>query len=231
MSRLEPRVLFCDNHLLGIVKPAGLLSQEDHTGDPDVLAWAKGYLKDRFDKPGNVFVGLVHRLDRPVSGVMMLARTSKGASRLSAQIRERTVSKRYVAAVEGRLEGGQTLTGYLRKDRDRSRIVSKGDADAKAVRLTYRSLWASDTFSIVDVDLETGRAHQIRVQLAQAGHPLVGDRRYDATSSFLPKRIALHASRFECKHPTRDEQIVLSALPDDWPGPFARALSQVSYSE
>ena len=162
---------------------------------------------------------------------MMLARTSKGASRLSAQIRERTVSKRYVAAVEGRLEGGQTLTGFLRKDRDRSRIVSKGDADAKAVRLTYRSLWASDTFSIVDVELETGRAHQIRVQLAQAGHPLVGDRRYDATSAFLPKRIALHASRFECKHPTRNEQVVLSALPDDWPGPFARALSQVSYSE
>ena len=113
----EPRVLLADNHLLGIVKPAGLLSQADHTGNPDVLTWAKAYLKERFDKPGNVFVGLVHRLDRPVSGVMMLARTSKGASRLSAQIRERTVGKRYVCAVEGRLEGSRTLTGFIRKDR------------------------------------------------------------------------------------------------------------------
>ena len=109
-------------------------------------------------------------------------------------------------------------------------MVAAGDGDAKAARLTYRSLWASDAFSLVEVDLETGRAHQIRVQMAQLGHSLVGDRRYDAASEFLPKRIALHASRFECKHPTRDEQVVLSALPDDWPKPFARALAQVSYS-
>ena len=226
----EPRILLVDNHLLGIVKPSGLLSQADHTGDEDVLTWAKAYLKERFDKPGNVFVGLVHRLDRPVSGVMMLARTSKGASRLSAQIRERTVSKRYLAAVEGRLQGSGTLSGFLRKDRDRSRMVEKGDADAKAARLTYSSVWESDRFSLVDIDLETGRAHQIRVQLASLGHPLVGDRRYDAASEFLPKRIALHASRFECKHPTRDERVVLEAMPDDWPKPFARALDEINCS-
>jgi 23S rRNA-/tRNA-specific pseudouridylate synthase len=227
----EPRVLLLDNHLLGIVKPAGLLSQEDHTGDADVLTWGKAYLKHRFDKPGNVFLGLVHRLDRPVSGVMLLARTSKAASRLSAQIRERAVSKRYIAAVQGRLEGEQTLRVHLRKDRDRTRIVGPGEAGAQQAELSFRSLWSSAAFSIVEIDLVTGRAHQIRTQLAHIGHPLAGDGRYDAALRFLPRRVALHASRFACAHPTRDEQVVLSALPGDWPEPFAHALVEVSYSE
>jgi 23S rRNA-/tRNA-specific pseudouridylate synthase len=221
----EPRVLLLDNHLLGIVKPAGLLAQEDRTGDPDVLTWGKAFLKRRFDKPGNVFLGLVHRLDRPVSGVMLLARTSKAAGRLSAQIRERTVGKRYLAAVAGRIEGEGVLEGHLRKDRDRSRIVAGDEEGAKAVRLRWKAVHADRLFSLVEIELETGRAHQIRSQFAHIGHPLAGDVRYGSDLAFVPRRVALHALRFECAHPTRDERVVLHASPDDWPQPFADALA------
>lgn len=178
-------VLHVDNHLLVVRKPAGLLSQSDHTGDPDVLSACRQWVKQRFQKPGNVFLGLVHRLDRPVAGVMVLARTSKSASRLSKQIRERTVRKRYLAVVRGVPPPSMELRGTMVKDtrRNVSRIERAEDVgaeglDGKPAVLRFERLAVAGGVSLLRVDLETGRAHQIRVQLSEAGWPIVGDLKY-----------------------------------------------------
>ncbi|MEP0546422.1 MAG: RNA pseudouridine synthase [Rhodothermales bacterium] len=218
-------VLYLDNHLLVVAKPAGMLVQEDATGDTDLLTLGKAFLKDKFDKPGNVFLGLVHRLDRPVSGVLVLARTSKAASRLSDQFRRRAPDKRYLALVEGRLAGQGTREDWLAKIDRSVRVVKPGHPEGKRAELRWRSIATEKTkngsVSLVEVELVTGRAHQIRVQLAALGHPILGDLRYGAEREFDGRNLALHSYRLEIEHPTKREPMAFSVLPPaTWRGYF-----------
>ncbi len=217
-------IVYLDNHLLVIVKPAGMLAQEDRTGDADVLTLGKAYLKEEFDRPGNVFLGLVHRLDRPVSGLMVLARTSKAAARLSAQFRERTVVKKYVALVEGELPERQTLRDTLLKQHEQVALVAAGTAGGKLAELHVTPILHHKKRTLVEIDLGTGRAHQIRVQLAARGWPIVGDTRYGAGQAFGKGRIALHAHQLTAEHPTQKERMTWRAQPENWPAPFNAAI-------
>lgn len=216
-----PEPVHLDNHLLVVVKPAGMLSQADRTGDLDLVTAAKAYLKARFERPGDVFVGLVHRLDRPVSGVMVLARTSKAAARLSEQFRTRTVAKRYLTLVEGVLDGSGRRTDWLLKQDEEVRIVAPGTPHAREASLAWESLWTDGRRSLVGVHLETGRAHQIRVQLATLGHPIVGDRRHGAATAWRRGSIALHAATLAFEHPTQRVPLAFSAAPSGWSVPVA----------
>ena len=204
-------VIYCDNHILVLNKPAGILIQRDKTGDSSLLEYAKAYIKDKYNKPGNVYLGLVHRLDRPVSGVVVFARTSKAASRLSSQFKERTTEKIYTAIVEGEapLEGGlvdsiarRGVTSYIAED-------GKGsEADLHFSRLKYK-----DGFSLLRIRLGTGRHHQIRIQFASRGYPIVGDFRYGSSIKFGDKAIALHSSSLSIIHPTTKEEMTFTARP------------------
>lgn len=198
-------VLYLDNHLLVVNKPPGLLAQADHTGDPDVLTLGKAWLKARFGKPGRVFLGLVHRLDRPASGVMVLARTSKAAARLSDQFRRRLPEKRYLALVEGVWTGAGTAVDHLVKAGRTVRVVPATHPGARRAELAWRVLATDEAerLSLVEVRLETGRPHQVRVQLAHRGHPLLGDFRYGASRPLDGRNLALHAYRLGIEHPTR----------------------------
>lgn len=212
-------VLHVDNHLLVVDKPAGMLAQGDATGDADLVTLAKAYLKRQFERPGDVFVGLVHRLDRPVSGVVVLARTSKAAARLSAQFAGRGVEKRYLAVVEGRLEGGGERVDWLVKgERGTVHRVPEGTTGARRAALRWESLAVEGRRTLVGVDLLTGRAHQIRVQLAGLATPVVGDLRYGAKAPLGDGRgIALHATRLAFAHPTARERVVFASRPP-WRG-------------
>lgn len=196
-----------DNHLLIIAKSAGLLSQADETGDPDIVNEAKAFLKAHFNKPGEVFVGLMHRLDRPASGVMVLARTSKAAARLTNQFRDHQVRKRYLAVVEGDIEAHGTFKDHLHKNGRIVNVVPKHVKGAKYAELSYRKLASRDGLSLVNVDLKTGRPHQIRVQFASRGHALLGDLRYRAERKFDGKNLALHSHFLQVQHPTQQTQL------------------------
>ncbi|HEX8385431.1 MAG TPA: RNA pseudouridine synthase [Rubricoccaceae bacterium] len=222
-------VLYVDNHLLVVDKPAGMLTQGDATGDPDLVSHAKAYLKERFKRPGDVFVGLVHRLDRPVGGVVVLARTSKAAARLSAQFAGRDVEKRYLAVVEGRLEGaGERVDWLVKGERGTVHRVPEGTTGAKRAALRWESLAVEGRRTLVGVDLETGRAHQIRVQLAWLGVHVVGDLRYGAKTPLGDGRgIALHAVRLGIEHPTLRERAVFASRPP-WRGLLDEAVARVT---
>jgi len=208
-------ILYEDNHLLVVHKPSGVLSQEDHTGKPDILTLCKEYIKREYDKPGNVFLGLLHRLDRPVSGVMVLAKTSKAASRISDQIRKRKVKKTYLAVVEGNAPKNGYLSHHLLKDTESNvtRAVSKGTPGAKESTLTFETLEKTGGFSLVKINLITGRAHQIRVQFAEAGNAVAGDRKYGKNKS--DGNIALHAYEFELEHPTLKKSQCFQCAPEN----------------
>jgi 23S rRNA pseudouridine1911/1915/1917 synthase len=212
-----------DNHLLVLYKPAGLLVQGDESGAANLLDLAKAWTRQRHHKPGRVFLGLVQRLDRPVAGVMLFARTSKGAARLSAQIRGRQTRKLYQAVVEGRppSDCGE-LKHYIERQERLSCIVPQPTAFSREARLTYRVLEASGSRSHIEIDLETGRKHQIRLQLAQIGCPIVGDVRYGAPAPLPFRQIALLARQITLEHPTRRERLSFSCpLPSGWPWPAA----------
>lgn len=218
-SRLRrDSILFEDNHLLAAIKPAGLLTAGDRTGDVTLFALAQKYLKEKYNKPGNVYLGLVHRLDRPVSGVILFARTSKAAGRLSEQFRKGSVEKVYHAWVQGRPDTASgRLVDHLLKDRERNvvRAVRETTAGAQSAALTYRVLRKSGERSLLEIKLETGRSHQIRVQLASRGWPIVGDVKYGGPA--LGGNIALHAAELACDHPTTRERITLRASdPPEW---------------
>lgn len=232
-------VLFLDNHLLVVVKPAGLLAQADHTGDADLLTLGKALLKERFDKPGNVFLGLVHRLDRPVSGVTVLARTSKAASRLSQQFRGRAPTKRYLALVEGTPPGesGERVD-FLAKTYTPGRgtqveVVTPDHPDGKRAVLRWQALASKQGRSLVEVELLTGRAHQIRVQLAALGTPIVGDLRYGARTEHDGHNLALHSYALAFEHPVRrDARRFTAPPPNAWTGALAdQARAYVEASE
>ena len=213
-------ILYEDNHLLVVDKPAGMLAQADLSGDLDVLTLAKQMIKQRDHKPGNVFLGLVHRLDRPVSGVMALAKTSKAASRLSAQFREREPEKHYLAVVAGTPDPARgELHHFLRKDRaERITRVVETERDGKPALLRYELLDGRPPRALLRVLLVTGLPHQIRVQLSAAGHPIVGDRKYGSSERLVRGKVALHAASLNLRHPVRKEVIELSAdPPPHWP--------------
>jgi len=213
------QVLYEDNHCLVVDKPAGVLVQPDPTGDPTIVDLAREDIRRRHGKPGNVFVVAVHRLDRPVSGVLLLARTSKAATRLSAQFRAGTVGKIYWARVERPpAPAAATLEHTLVKDSEHNRVhvVPPGTAGGRLARLHYTTLATDPRSALVEVRLETGRAHQIRVQLATIGCVIVGDLRYGSRHG-LGARILLHARSLAFDHPTRGERIVVEApLPEAW---------------
>ena len=226
MEAAALQVILEDNHLLAVAKPAGLLVQGDRTGDVTLLALAKAYLKQKYAKPGNVFLALVHRLDRPVSGVVLLARTSKAASRLSRQFRELAVGKRYLAVVEGiPPSGSRELVAHLAGGGD-ARGVTRAQRepfpDSREARLVYTVTERAANRALLSVEPMTGRRHQIRAQLALIGCPVLGDVKYGAASPSTDRSIALHASRLEVTHPIGSESVVLEAsLPSGWPWPPA----------
>ena len=213
------KVLYEDNHLIVAIKPAGVLSQSDGSNAPDMLTILKAYIKEKYQKPGEVYLGLVHRLDRPVSGVMVFARTSKAASRLSEQIRTRRVEKIYRCVVNGVLEGEGRLENFISKD-EASNSVTVSDVEKpgfKASYLDYRALASKDGMTLVEVKLGTGRSHQIRAQMAHAGHPLIGDQKYGKKDE-RTKDIALEAYKLSFEHPVKREFITFEApVPDIFP--------------
>lgn len=213
------KVLYEDNHLIVAVKPAGVLSQSDGSNAPDMLTILKAYIKEKYQKPGEVYLGLVHRLDRPVSGVMVFARTSKAASRLSEQIRSRKVEKIYRCVVNGILEGEGRLENYISKD-ESSNTVTVSDTEKpgyKASYLDYRALAAKDGLTLVEVKLGTGRSHQIRAQMAHSGFPLIGDQKYGKKDE-RTKDIALEAYKLSFEHPVKREFITFEApVPGSYP--------------
>ncbi|HBN96582.1 MAG TPA: RNA pseudouridine synthase [Firmicutes bacterium] len=211
----EIPILYEDNHLLVVVKPPNLLSQGDATGDADLLTLTKEYIRDTYDKPGNVYLGLVHRLDRPVGGVMVFAKTSKAAGRLSEQIRERKFGRGYLAVVEGHPEPIRgRLQSYLLKDKTKNlvQMVGPGVPGAQEAVLDYEVLDMTRSQSLVRITLQTGRSHQIRVQMAERGHPLLGDRRYGPRKNER-QQIALWAERISFVHPTTKEKLEFAQLP------------------
>jgi len=205
---MKLEVLYEDNHLIAVNKPAGILTQPDKTGDPSLMDEVKYFLKNKYEKPGNVFLGLLHRLDRNVSGIVLFAKTSKGASRLSDQIRKREFKKTYTARVEGVPEPEkETLVDYLLKDEVENfvSIVTSTTPGAQRAELSYETIATDGKFSIVKINLGTGRRHQIRVQLADMGCPIVGDSKYGSTIELPGRAIALTATELTFKTATTDE--------------------------
>lgn len=224
----EPQVLHCDNHVLALVKPAGMPVVPDASGDPSLLDWGKAWVKREYQKPGEVFLGVVHRLDRPVSGIVVFGRTSKGADRLSRAWRDGQVGKEYEAVTEapgpGKLGAALApgdvgeLEQWLWKDRARNivRVVAEGHEGAKRAHSRYRVLAVGPDGSLrLALEPVTGRSHQLRLACAVGlGAPIQGDLKYGAPKSLPGRRIALHAARLRFPHPTRDEEISL-ACPTD----------------
>ncbi|MCH8569079.1 MAG: RluA family pseudouridine synthase [Balneolales bacterium] len=215
-------IIFEDNHLLVVHKPANMPAQEDSSGDMDLLTSLKNFIKERDEKPGNVFLGLVHRLDRPTQGVMVFAKTSKAASRLSDQFRKRTIKKIYHAVVEGQTEAEETLTHFLEKDRETNIVksVDSGRPDAKKAILHYRRIGSAADYTLLEIELETGRSHQVRVQCAAQGFPLVGDVKYGNTDTPKTRKagLSLIALKLGLHHPTKNEWMEFAATtPESWP--------------
>ncbi|MGL4914611.1 MAG: RluA family pseudouridine synthase [Romboutsia sp.] len=204
------KVLYEDNHLLVVEKPVNILSQGDDTNDKDMVNLLKEYVKEKYNKPGNVYIGLVHRLDRPVGGAMIFAKTSKAASRLSEQVRNKTFKKTYRAVIHGTMSKEKdTLKDYLYKNKQTNMVsvVRKDHNEAKNAELSYETLGKKDGFSLVEVDLKTGRSHQIRVQFASRKHPLFGDQRYGQSVNKVGQQISLWSQKIEIEHPTTKEKM------------------------
>ncbi len=215
MQNLE--VIYEDNHIIVVKKQPNIPSQADKTEDVDMLTLIKDYIKEKYNKPGNVYLGLVHRLDRPVGGVMVFAKTSKAASRLSNQVREKTFKKKYLAVVDGKFDTKTgTLEDYLYKDErnNMSKVVNKDKKNAKLAKLDYEVLAYNEVknLSLVKVNLHTGRHHQIRVQLAHAEHSIFGDQKYGTRGQ--GKQIALWAYELTIQHPITNEEMRFKCLPD-----------------
>lgn len=214
-------VIYEDNHLLVVEKKPNVLVQADDTNDLDLLTILKKYLKDKYNKPGNVYLGLVHRLDRPVGGIMVFAKTSKAASRLSEQVRNHQIKKEYMAVLCGKAKEGDTLKDYLLKD-EKTNIV-KVDGSGKYAELDYKLLKYCDNLSLVKIDLKTGRSHQIRVQFSSRNLALWGDQKYNKETE-VGQQIALYATSLSFYHPTTKELLTFKIdVPDSYPWSLFKA--------
>lgn len=209
-------ILYEDNHVIVVLKPQNVPSQADESGDKDMLTMVKEYIKEKYNKPGNVYVGLVHRLDRPTGGVMVFAKTRKAAARLTEQFKNKEAEKTYFAVVCGTLKAKQTkLVNYLLKDEKNNivKVVPMATTGAKRAELDYTVLEEKDGFSLLKVKLETGRGHQIRVQLSTIGNPIYGDQKYGKD---MPKaNLNLFAVELKFKHPTTGDTMVFRAYPPE----------------
>ncbi len=211
------KVIYEDNHIIVVEKIPNVPSQSDKTGDIDMFTLVKQYIKEKYNKPGNVYLGLVHRLDRPVGGVMIFAKTSKAAGRLSEQVRDKVFKKKYLAVVDGKINKIKgTLEDYLYKDERNniSRVVSKEKKNAKIAKLDYEVITYNElkNLSLLKINLHTGRHHQIRVQLANFGHSIFGDQKYGARGK--GKQIALWAYELTIEHPISKERLTFKDLPE-----------------
>lgn len=215
------KVIFEDNMIVVVEKRAGLLTQSDHTGEIDLLTEVKQYIKTKYKKQGNVFIGLVHRLDRNVGGVMVFARNSKNAARLSEDIRSRRFKKIYLCVVEGDInEDIAVLTNYLLKDQKTNtvRVLDKEIDGAKFAKLGYKVISRRESLSLVEVELETGRPHQIRAQLSHLGFPIFGDKKYGSGNKRDDNQIALWSHLISFTHPTTKTNLTfISAPPPSYP--------------
>ena len=208
-------ILYEDNHVLVVEKPINILVQEDETKDKDLVNMLKGYLKEKYHKPGNVYLGLVHRLDRVVGGVMVFAKTSKAATRLSKQVQNRKIKKEYYAVLCGNLKKSGRLENYLLKN-ERTHM-SHIDKRGKLASLTYEVINQKEKYTLVRIELETGRHHQIRVQFSHLGYPLYGDAKYNKKYQ-KGEQIALFAKALSFVHPVTQEQLTFSLdLPKRYP--------------
>lgn len=214
-------VVYEDNQVIVVVKPHNQPSQEDSSKDLDLLSEVKQYVKEKYNKPGEAFIGLVHRLDRPTGGLMVFARTSKAAARLSKQISEHETEKKYYAVVEGFVrEKKATLVNYLKKDEKTNmvKVVTQTETGAKKAELEYTLLDTKGDLSLLEVSLKTGRSHQIRVQLGARNIPIYGDQKYNTKTK--GKTLALWAGRLSFEHPTTKEKMSFVASPDTSKAPW-----------
>ena len=208
-------IIYEDNHLLVVEKPINIPVQKDNSNDEDFLTILKEYIKEKYNKPGNVYLGLVHRLDRPVGGIMVFAKTSKCASRLSEQIRSKKLKKTYYAVVEGKICNSGTFVDKLKKDEKTN--FTKVSPEGKEAILHFKRIDTKDNLSLVKIDLETGRSHQIRVQFSSRNYPLYGDKKYNSNSK-EEKEIALFAKEISFYHPTTKKLLNFSIdLPKRYP--------------
>lgn len=221
-TQTEPNIeiIYEDKHLLIIDKPHNVLSQEDHTGDPDVLNLCKSYLGKKEEGSGSVYLGLVHRLDRPVGGLMLLAKTSKAAAKLARQMRDRLIQKTYWAVTHGEPPANGVLTHHLLKNRQTNVVetVSPDNKKSKKAILSFARLKQSEDLSLLSIHLQTGRPHQIRVQLSAEGYPIWGDYKYGLRDQPDGRIIALRSSELSFEHPATGEQMFFElSQPDEEP--------------
>ncbi|MFA5173100.1 MAG: RNA pseudouridine synthase [Candidatus Paceibacterota bacterium] len=210
---MEIKVLYEDNHIIAVFKQAGLPSEPNRPGELSLFSEVKKYLKEKYKKPGNVFLGLVHRLDRPVSGIMLFGKTSKGSSRLSEQMRSGEIKKTYTALVSGIFkEKKGSLKNYLLKDRakNKSSVSLSPDSGGKLSELSYEVIKENKNRSLLKINLKTGRSHQIRASLSALGHPILGDQKYGSKEKMPDGLIALSATAIEFLTATTKEKIKLS---------------------
>jgi 23S rRNA pseudouridine1911/1915/1917 synthase len=215
-AKMKIEIIYEDNHIIVIEKPVNIPVQEDRTGDMDLLNAIKEDIKIRYNKPGNVYLGLVHRLDRPVGGVMIFAKTSKAASRLSDAVRRHAFDKEYVAVVRGKpVYPRSRLENFLVKDKKENQVyvTEEGVEGAKKAILEYELLASSGDLSLVSVHLLTGRPHQIRVQLANIGCPIFGDQKYGSSVNKPGQQIALWARQLGFQHPVKKEPVSFKSMP------------------
>ena len=213
----ELKVIYEDNHIIVVLKPQNVLSQGDETGDESVLDMVKNYIKETYNKPGNVYVGLVHRLDRPTGGVMVFAKTSKAASRLTEQLKNKDFSKKYLAVVVGKPKyKASRLEHFLQKDEQNNivKVCPRGVEGAKQAILEYNTISAKDKVSLVDVKILTGRSHQIRVQMSEIKTPVFGDVKYGGDTLAKGHNLALWAYELSFIHPTTKQRMTFKCMPD-----------------
>lgn len=212
-------IIYEDNHLLIVVKPANMPVCPDSSNDPDLLSILKQYLKEKYQKPGNVYLGLVHRLDRPVSGVMVFAKTSKAAERLAKQINNKTFTKTYYAVIDAKLDHNDKFVDYLYKDETTNTSYVTTENKGKLSSLSYEVIKEKNNLTLVKINLETGRHHQIRVQFSSRNYPLYGDHKYNKSIKKDDKsNIALIAKTLSFYHPTTKELLTFSIdLPKEYP--------------
>lgn len=212
---MKIKVIYEDNHIIVVEKPPNIASCGDKTNDISLMDYIKQYLKEKYKKPGDVYLGLIHRLDRPVGGVMVYAKTSKGAARLSEQVRNGEIKKTYLAVVLGHVESSGTIENYLYKDERNniSRVVDENKKNAKFAKLDYEvvNYIKEEDISLLKVNLHTGRHHQIRVQLASIGHSIYGDHKYGKANG---KQIALWAHKLTIKNPISKEEMTFESIPE-----------------